>query len=75
MRKEASVSSGVMDKYDLQEFKNNAEAYAQEGAADTEAGSHVGQWKLGNLGASYDVGARGRALTDYLEGSAPPEVR
>lgn len=59
---------GVIDKESLQGFKMDVEAnrYDAENPADLTSDHPVGQWKLSNLGAPYDVQPFLRALADQL---------
>jgi hypothetical protein len=59
---------GMIGKEDLQGFKDDVAAIRLEGetAIDTDAAHPAGQWKLGNLGAPYDVGPFLRGLADQL---------
>jgi len=59
---------GIIGKGDLQGFKEEVAAIREGGEAslDTDAAHPAGQWKLSNLGASYDVPPFLRALADQL---------
>jgi hypothetical protein len=59
---------GIIDKDSLQGFKDDVDAnrFDAENPADTTSEHPVGQWKLGNLGAPYDVQPFLRAMADQL---------